>query len=62
MNNYCIKDINAPLYFRGWGRFGEIVMDEQKQYAHRMSRTLAERTIPKIEKEKGIICKVEKVS
>lgn len=58
MNSACIKIKDSDLYFRGWDRYGKIVLKPEKQYANRMSRTLARRTIPKIEAEKGFECEI----
>lgn len=62
MNSCCIKEKGKDNYFRGWDRFGEMVMKPGEKYAYRMSRTLSARTMEKLEAEKGISCEILKVS
>ena len=57
--NYIIK-INNTKTFGGWNILGEIIInnEDKSNLAYRMSRTLAIRTIPKIEEflnKKGIV-------
>jgi len=57
-SNYIIT-VNNDQTFGGWGRFGEILINDKDRsnLAYRMTKTLATRTVPKIEaflKEKGI--------
>lgn len=49
-DNYIIKTEDNE-YFTGWGRFGEITIKDEKDanLAYRMSRTVANRNLYKIE-------------
>lgn len=50
MDNTVIK-LKDGRYFGGWGKLGIMVFISEEKYANRMSRTLAMRTLPKVEKE-----------
>ena len=50
MNNAVIR-LKDGRYFGGWGKLGIMTFIWEKEYANRMSRTLAQRTLPKVEKE-----------
>jgi hypothetical protein len=62
-NNYIIKTSDNES-FCGWNSLGQIVMNgaDRDFLTYAMSRTLAERTIPKIEAFTGKKCVVVKVS
>lgn len=50
MENAIIK-LKDGRYFGGWGKLGLMTFVPEKKYAYRMTRTLAIRTVPKVEKE-----------
>ena len=50
MENAIIK-LKDGRYFGGWGKLGLMTFVSEKKYAYRMTRTLAIRTVPKVEKE-----------
>lgn len=62
-NNYIIKTEDNQT-FCGWNSLGKIVMNgpDRDNLTYGMSRTLAMRTIPKIEEFTGSKCHVEKIS
>jgi len=61
-NNYMIKT-DTGLIFSGWNSLGQIVMNgpDKGNLIYGMSRTLAMRTIPKIEEFTKSKCHVEKI-
>ena len=50
MKNSVIK-LKDGRYFGGWGKLGTMTFIPEKEYANRMSRTLAMRTVLKVEQE-----------
>ena len=60
-NNYIIVSDDGSC-FGGWSRLGSMCMHEpkDKRLAYRMSQTVAERTLGKVEKFTHQKCSIEK--
>lgn len=49
MNNCYIRTKSEPVfYFTGWDMYGQITMHENKGMAYFMRKTLAQRTLEKV--------------
>lgn len=56
----AIIEVEDGRVFCGWDMYGDIILKskDNKKYAYRMSRTLAMRTVPKVEAVAKLGCYV----
>ena len=59
MDSYFIKAKDQNLYFCGWNKLGEIVVNDDPALIYRMKRTVAMRNLYKIEDYLNKPCTVE---
>lgn len=62
MDNYFIKAKDSNLYFCGWNKLGEIVVNDDPALIYRMKRTVAMRNLYKIEDYLNSPCTVEQMA
>ena len=62
MDNYFIKVKDKDLYFCGWNKLGDIVVNEDPSLIYRMKRTVAMRNLYKIEDYVKSACIVEQLA